>query len=103
MKTCGVGQIGVSDQGPDTDHMDYICVFIVAPGYDHFLTRKHLRLPLIIQLVIPFRLTVGKHELCAVGPNTREDAVFLGFDCVDVVFFRTDAVGDLTDENLAGV
>jgi len=79
--------------------MDYICVFIVAPGYDHFLTRKRLRLPLIIQLVIPFRLIVGEHELRALGLNAREDAVFCGFEYVDMVSFCTDAIGNLTGEN----
>jgi hypothetical protein len=79
--------------------VDHICVFIVAPGYDHFLTRKRLRLPLIIQVVIPFRLTVGEHELRAVEFNASEDAVFRGFDYVYMVSFRTDAICNLTGEN----
>jgi hypothetical protein len=99
MKSCAVGQIGESDQGPDTGHVNYICVFIVAPDYDHFLSRKRLGLPLIIQLVIPFRLTVGEHELRAVGLYARENAVFRGFDYVDMVSFRTDAIANLTGEN----
>src|SRR5579863_1392082 len=98
-------QTCIKDQGPDIGHLDCFCFFIVPSGYDHFLTGKSFRLPLIIQLVNSFSPRVVEHELCAGQLDAREGAaglrgIFLALGPPGVVsFFRTEAIHDLTGED----
>jgi hypothetical protein len=78
----------ISDLGPDTDHVDCVCLFVVPSDYGYLLTRKSLRLQLIIQFVNVFDLGVVEHELCAINLNACEDAVFLAFGHANVMSFR---------------
>jgi hypothetical protein len=79
--------------------VDCFRFLIVLSGYGDLLTRKSLRLLLIIQIVNAFILRVVEHELRTVELDAREDAIFPGFDRVDVVSFGTDAIANLTGEN----
>jgi hypothetical protein len=87
LRTHAASESRISDLGPDGDNVDCVCSFIVPSDYCHLLTRKHLRLQLIIQFVDVFILGVVEHELCAIERDAREDAVFLSFG-------HTDLTGD---------